>query len=126
MKILLGITGGIAAYRAVELVRLFKKANYKVQVVMTKHATKFVSTLTLQSISNNKVYVDLFDAEFEQQIGHINLAREIDIILIAPATANFIAQLAHGLAPDLLTTICLATQKRIILAPAMNQAMWHN
>ncbi len=111
MKIILGITGSIAAYKSIKLVRLFKKANYKVQVMMTKHVSKFVSTLTLQSISNNKVYIDLY-AEFEQQIGHIN------IIVIAPATTNFIAQLAHDLAPDLLNTICLATQKRIILVPA--------
>ena len=125
-NILLGVTGGIAAYKCAELVRLLKKAGADVQVVMTQAASAFVTPLTLQALSGRPVRTELFDAEQESAMGHIELARWADLILIAPATANFIAQLAHGSADDLLTTICVASETDIIVAPAMNQAMWAN
>jgi len=125
-NILLGVSGGIAAYKCAELVRLLKKSGADVQVVMTQAAGAFVTPLTLQALSGRPVRTDLFDTEQESAMGHIELARWAELILIAPATANFMAQLAHGTADDLLTTICVATEADIIVAPAMNQAMWAN
>lgn len=124
MKLLLGITASIAAYKSAELIRLLCRANVEVQVVMTQGATEFISPLTLQVLSHKPVYADLWDQQFESQIGHIQLARWPDRILIAPASANFIACLTHGMANDLLTTICLASNSPIAIAPAMNTAMW--
>lgn len=123
-NILLGVTGGIAAYKAAELVRLLVKQQAHVQVVMTSGAQEFIKPLTFQSLSGNPVYTQLFDPEVEAGMDHINLARWADLVLIAPASANQIAKLAHGHAEDLLQTICLATQAPIVLAPAMNQQMW--
>ncbi len=123
-NILLGVTGGIAAYKAAELVRLLVKQQAHVQVVMTSGAQEFINPLTFQSLSGNPVYTQLFDPEVEAGMDHINLARWADLVLIAPASANQIAKLAHGHAEDLLQTICLATQAPIVLAPAMNQQMW--
>ena len=125
-RILLGITGGIAAYKAAELVRLLRKSNAEVQVVMTRAATEFITPLTLQALSGRTVRQDFFDPNDEASIGHIDLARWADLILIAPASADFMARLAHGLANDLLSTLCLATTAPIALAPAMNQQMWLN
>lgn len=125
-NILLGVSGGIAAYKCAELVRLLKKSGADVQVVMTQAASAFVTPLTLQALSGRPVRTELFDTEQESAMGHIELARWADLILIAPATANFMAQLAHGSADDLLTTICVATEADIVVAPAMNQAMWAN
>jgi len=125
-RILLGITGGIAAYKAAELVRLLRKSNAEVQVVMTRAATEFITPLTLQALSGRTVRQDFFDPNDEASIGHIDLARWTDLILIAPASADFMARLAHGLANDLLSTLCLATTAPIALAPAMNQQMWLN
>ncbi|MCF6353608.1 MAG: bifunctional phosphopantothenoylcysteine decarboxylase/phosphopantothenate--cysteine ligase CoaBC [Candidatus Polarisedimenticolaceae bacterium] len=125
-RILLGITGGIAAYKAAELVRLLRRSNAEVQVVMTKAATEFITPLTLQTLSGRTVRQDFFDANDEATIGHIDLARWADLILIAPATADFMARLAHGRANDLLSTLCLATTAPIALAPAMNRQMWLN
>jgi phosphopantothenoylcysteine decarboxylase/phosphopantothenate--cysteine ligase len=122
--ILLGITGGIAAYKCAELTRLFIKAGAQVQIVMTKAATEFVTPLTLQALSGNKVHLELLDADAEAGMGHIELARWADLIIIAPATANSISKLVNGQADDLLTTLVLATSAPIALAPAMNQAMW--
>ncbi|HEY0961845.1 MAG TPA: bifunctional phosphopantothenoylcysteine decarboxylase/phosphopantothenate--cysteine ligase CoaBC [Pseudomonadales bacterium] len=125
-RIILGISGGIAAYKSAELCRLLQKAGAEVRVVMTAGAQEFITPLTLQALSGNKVHTQLLDAEAEAAMGHIELARWADLILVAPASANFIARLAHGEASDLLTTLCLARRGPLALAPAMNQAMWGN
>ena len=125
-RILLGVTGGIAAYKSAELVRLLQEQGSEVRVVMTKAATEFITPLTLQALSQNPVYTELLDTESESAMSHITLARWADLVLISPATSNFIAQLAGGHANDLLTTICLAAQCPLAIAPAMNQAMWGN
>ncbi len=125
-RILLGITGGIAAYKAAELVRLLRRSNAEVQVVMTQAATEFITPLTLQTLSGRRVRQAFFDPNDEASIGHIDLARWADLILIAPTSADFMARLAHGLANDLLSTLCLAATAPIALAPAMNQQMWLN
>ena len=125
-RILLGVTGGIAAYKSAELVRLLQEQGSEVRVVMTKAATEFITPLTLQALSQNPVYTELLDTESESAMSHIALARWADLVLISPATSNFIAQLAGGHANDLLTTICLAAQCPLAIAPAMNQAMWGN
>lgn len=122
--ILLGITGGIAAYKCAELARLFIKAGAQVRVVMTRAATEFVTPLTMQALTSNRVHIDLLDAEAEAGMGHIELARWADLILIAPATADFLARMTHGRADDLLTTLILATPAPVAVAPAMNQGMW--
>lgn len=123
---MLAVCGGIAAYKAAELVRLLHKQNAQVQVVMTESATAFVSALTFQALSGNPVQTQLLDAHQENAMGHIHLARWADLIVIAPATANMIAKLSYGLADDLVSTLCLAASCPIYIAPAMNQAMWHN
>lgn len=124
--LLLGITGGIAAYKAAELVRLLRKSEAQVQVVMTKAAGEFITPLTLQALSGRTVRQDFFDEADEAAIGHIELARWADLVLVAPASADFMARLANGMANDLLSTICLATEAPIALAPAMNRGMWLN
>lgn len=126
MRILLGVTGGIAAYKSAELVRRLRDAGAEVRVVMTKGAQAFVTPLTFQAVSGNPVHTRLLDESAEAGMGHIELARWADHIVIAPATADFIARLAHGLADDLLSTICLATAGPVLLAPAMNHQMWMN
>jgi phosphopantothenoylcysteine decarboxylase/phosphopantothenate--cysteine ligase len=126
MKILVGISGGIAAYKSPELVRQLKKTGAQVRVVMTSAATSFISPLTLQAVSGNPVSTDLLDPEAEAGMGHIELARWADLILIAPATADLIARLTAGMANDLLSTLCLATTAPIAIAPAMNLQMWAN
>ncbi len=123
-RILLGITGGIAAYKCAELTRLFIKAGAEVRVVMTQSATEFITPLTLQALSGNRVHLDLLDPEAEAAMGHIELARWADLVLVAPATANSIARITHGEADDILTTLVLATPAPIAIAPAMNQGMW--
>ncbi|MBD3652540.1 bifunctional phosphopantothenoylcysteine decarboxylase/phosphopantothenate--cysteine ligase CoaBC [Kangiella sp.] len=125
-KVLLGITGGIAAYKSAELCRNLKKAGAEVRVVMTKGAQAFITPLTLQALSGNPVHHDLLDPAAEAAMGHIELARWADFIVIAPASADFIARLNAGMADDLLTTLCLATDSPIVVAPAMNQQMWVN
>lgn len=125
-RILLGLSGGIAAYKAAELCRLLKGAGAEVQVVMTKGAQEFITPLTLQALSGNRVHTELLDPAAEAAMGHIELARWADLILVAPASANFMARLAHGEAGDLLTAVCLARRCPLALAPAMNQAMWSN
>ncbi|MFL1456508.1 bifunctional phosphopantothenoylcysteine decarboxylase/phosphopantothenate--cysteine ligase CoaBC [Marinobacter sp. GN3S48] len=125
-RILLGITGGIAAYKSAELVRLLKKEGHQVRVVMTRGAEAFVTPMTFQALSGEPVRTSLLDPEAEQGMGHIELAKWADQVVIAPATADFIARLAQGMADDLLTTLCCATEAPIALAPAMNQAMWNN
>ena len=123
-NILLGVTGGIAAYKSAEIVRGLKKAGSSVRVVMTQSAKEFITPLTLQALSGNPVSTDLLDVEAEAAMGHIELARWADAILIAPATANTLAKLSSGRADDLLSSITLAFDGPIGLAPAMNQAMW--
>ncbi len=123
-NILLGVTGGIAAYKSAEIVRALKKAGSSVRVVMTKSAEEFITPLTLQALSGNKVSSDLLDPETEAGMGHIELAKWADAILIAPTTANTLAKLASGRADDLLSSISLAFEGPLALAPAMNQAMW--
>ena len=125
-KILLGVTGGIAAYKSAELVRLLRKQGDEVRVVMTQSAQQFVTPITFQALSGQRVYTDLFNAEESQGMDHIHLARWADVILIAPASANVIAKIANGFADDLLTTLCLAAKIPVCIAPAMNQQMWSN
>ncbi|MCQ8102766.1 bifunctional phosphopantothenoylcysteine decarboxylase/phosphopantothenate--cysteine ligase CoaBC [Methylomonas sp. SURF-2] len=124
-RILLGVCGGIAAYKSAELVRLLRKHNCQVRVVMTESARQFVTPLTFQALSGNPVHCELFDASLEQAMDHIHLARWADLFLIAPASANTLAKMAHGLADDLLSTLYLACDCPVYAAPAMNQAMWH-
>jgi len=124
IKVLLGITGGIAAYKTPDVVRKLRLLGADVKVVLTNSAKSFVSPLSLQAVSGNTVSDDLLDPAAEAAMGHIELARWADVLLVAPATANFLAKLTHGLADDLLTTLCLATQAPIFVAPAMNQQMW--
>ena len=124
--IILGVSGGIAAYKAVELLRLFTKAGATVHVVMTRAATEFVAPLTFQTLSCNPVHQELFNLISEQEIGHISLADRADLFVIAPATANVVGKLAHGIADDLLTTTVMATKAPVLLAPAMNVNMYQN
>lgn len=124
--IVLGVTGGIAVYKAADLVRRLREAGAEVRVVMTRGARAFVTPLTFQALSGHPVHTELLDATAEAGMGHIELARWADLVLVAPATADFIARLAHGLADDLLSTICLASAAPQALAPAMNQQMWAN
>ncbi|HDL5698279.1 TPA: bifunctional phosphopantothenoylcysteine decarboxylase/phosphopantothenate--cysteine ligase CoaBC [Mannheimia haemolytica] len=123
-KILVGITGGIAAYKTIEFIRHLKKANAEVRVVLTPAAEAFVTPLTLQAISGNAVSTSLLDPQAELAMGHIELAKWADLIVIAPASADFIARLRLGMGNDLLSTLCLATASPILLAPAMNQQMY--
>ena len=123
---LLGVSGGIAAYKAAELVRRLRDAGAEVRVVLTEGAARFVTALTFQALSGNPVRSSLCDESAEAAMGHIELARWAGQVVIAPASADLIARLAHGMANDLLTTICLATAAPIALAPAMNQQMWAN
>ena len=125
-RIVLGVTGGISAYKAAFLVRLLRKNGANVRVVMTQSATKFVTPLTFQALSAKPVHTELLDLNTETAMGHIELAKWADLILIAPASANFIARYANGFAEDLLSTLCLATDSPVIIAPAMNQQMWRN
>jgi len=124
--ILLGITGGIAAYKAAELTRRLQNLGATVRVVMTSAAQQFITPLTLQALSGNPVHTDLLDPAAEAAMGHIELARWADLVVVAPASADFIARLAHGHADDLLSTLCLATPAPIAIAPAMNQGMWRD
>lgn len=124
LRVLLGVTGGIAAYKAPELVRRLVERGCEVQVVMTRGAREFVGPLTFQAVSGRRVRDDLWDHDAEAAMGHIELARWADVVVVAPATANFIGQLAGGLAGDLLSTLCLATTAPLLVAPAMNHVMW--
>ncbi|WP_227429984.1 bifunctional phosphopantothenoylcysteine decarboxylase/phosphopantothenate--cysteine ligase CoaBC [Psychrobacter sp. I-STPA6b] len=125
-RIILAITGGIAAYKSAYLARLLIKSGYDVRVIMTQGAMEFITPLTLQALTGNLVHSELLDEQAEAGMGHIELAKWADFIVIAPATANTLARLASGMADDLLTTVCLATTAPILIAPAMNQQMWAN
>lgn len=122
--LLLCVCGGIAAYKAAELVRRLRDAGADVRVAMTENATRFVGTATFQALSGQPVRTSLWEAEAEASMGHIELARWAHRVLIAPATADMIAKLAHGFADDLITTLCLATEAPLTIAPAMNHRMW--
>ena len=125
-RILLGVTGGVAAYKAAELARLLQKNNARVRAAMTEAATRFVGPATFQALTGEPVVTDLWDASFPDNMAHIELSRDVDAIVIAPATADFLAKLAHGLADDLLSTTCLARNCPLLVAPAMNREMWDN
>ena len=124
--IILGVSGGIAVYKAVELLRLYTKAGAEVHVIMTRNAQEFVTPLTFQALSGNPVHTDLFSLAQEQEIGHVSLADRADLFVIAPATANLIGKVANGLADDLLTTSIMATKAPILVVPAMNVNMYEN
>lgn len=125
-KLLVGVTGGIAAYKAAELVRLLVKQSIDVQVVMTEAASHFITPMTMQALSGKRVYTDMWDASIDNGMPHIELSRQADAILVAPASADFLAKLAHGRADDLLSTLCLARDCSLLVAPAMNRQMWEN
>jgi phosphopantothenoylcysteine decarboxylase / phosphopantothenate---cysteine ligase len=125
-RILLGVSGGIAAYKSADLVRRLVEGGAEVQVVMTAGAQQFITATTLQALSGRTVRTDLWDQAAEAAMGHIELARWAELVLIAPATADFLARLAHGMADDLLSTLCLATAAPLVVAPAMNQQMWQH
>lgn len=125
-KILLAVTGGIAAYKSLELVRLLKKQGADVRVIMTKSATAFIQPLSFQALSGHAVHCELLDTEAENAMGHIELARWADVFVIAPATANTLAKFAHGLADDLVSTLYVAANCPVYVAPAMNHAMWNH
>ncbi len=125
-KLLLIISGGIAAYKALELIRLATKAGYGVTCVLTKAGAQFVTPLSLQALSGNKVYTDLFSLTDESEMGHIELSRAADLVVVVPASADILAKMAAGLADDLATTLLLATDKRVLVAPAMNVRMWEH
>src|SRR6186713_2061930 len=126
LKILLGVTGGIAAYKAAELARLLQRNNVQVQVAMTEAGTKFVTPATFQALTGKPVVTNLWDGSFDNSMAHIELSRGVDAIVIAPASADFIAKLAHGMADDLLSTVCVARNCPLLVAPAMNVEMWES
>lgn len=125
-RLLLGVTGGVAAYKVAELARLLQRNNVDVRVAMTDAATKFVTAATFQALTGKPVATDLWDASFPNNMAHIELSRGVDAIVIAPASADFIAKLAHGMADDLLSTVCVARNCPLLVAPAMNVEMWEN
>ena len=128
VRVVLGITGGVAAYKSAELTRLLKKAGIDVQVVMTEAGTKFITPVTMQALSGNPVFIDAWDDRIDNNMAHIELSRSADAILVAPASADFLAKLANGIANDLLSTLVLARQPTcaLLVAPAMNREMWEN
>jgi phosphopantothenoylcysteine decarboxylase/phosphopantothenate--cysteine ligase len=125
-EIVLIISGGIAAYKSLDLIRRLKERGARVVPIMTDGAQEFITPLAVGALSAEKVFTNLFDREAEHDVGHIRLARDHDLILVAPATANLMAKMAHGIADDLATAVLLATDKPVLLAPAMNPKMWQN
>lgn len=125
-KLVLGVTGGVAAYKAAELTRLLGKAGAEVHVVLTEAGARFVTAVTFQALSGNPVWTDLWDGRMANNMAHIDLSRQADAVLVAPATADVMAKLAQGLADDLLTTLCLARDCPLLVAPAMNRQMWEH
>jgi phosphopantothenoylcysteine decarboxylase/phosphopantothenate--cysteine ligase len=125
-RVLLIVGGGIAAYKSLELIRLLRKASIAVRVVLTRSGAEFVTSLSLAALSEDKVYSELFSLTDESEMGHIQLSRSADLVVVAPATADLMAKTAHGLAPDLASTLLLATDKPVLLAPAMNVRMWEH
>lgn len=125
-NIVIGVTGGIACYKIAEVVNTLVKKGYEVNVIMTENATKFITPLTFQTLSKNKVVTNMFDEIDKWDTKHISLAQKADAFLIAPATANIIGKIANGIADDMLTTTVMATKSPVIIAPAMNTVMWEN
>ncbi len=125
-RILLVITGGIAAYKCLDLIRRLRESSFAVRVVLTKGAQEFITPLSASALSGEKVYTELFSPDDEAAMGHIQLSRNADLVLVAPATADFMAKMAHGIASDLASTLMLATDKPVMIAPAMNVHMWHH
>lgn len=125
-SILLIISGGIAAYKSLELIRLLRKAGCQVRCILTKGGAQFVTALSVSSLCEAAVYTDLWSLKDETEMGHIRLSREADVIVVAPASADFLAKMTHGLADDLATTTLLAADKHVLVAPAMNHKMWHH
>ena len=125
-KVLLIVTGGIAAYKSLETIRGLKEQGCDVTCVLTKSGSEFVTPLSLESLSGNKVYTDLFNLDDEHEMGHIQLSRSADVILVAPATANIISKIAYGISDDLASTVLMATNKPVLVAPSMNVRMWLN
>src|SRR5881394_930024 len=125
-RILLGLTGGVAAYKAAELARLMVKRGADVRVAMTEAASRFITPMTLQALTGQPVWTDLWDPRVDDAMGHIELSRDRELIVVAPASADFIAKLANGLADDLLSSLCLARRCPLVVAPAMNVEMWQN
>ena len=124
--VVLGVTGGIAAYKSAEIASQLKKQGHDVYVIMTKHATEFIAPLTFETLTNHPVVVDMFTRETPWEVEHIALAKRADVFLVAPASANFLGKYANGIADDMLTTTVLATKAPVVLAPAMNTNMWSN
>lgn len=125
-NIVLGITGGIACYKSAELASRLIKLNYNIDVIMTKNSCEFIAPLTFQTITQNKVHSDMFEKIHTLDIEHISIAKKADIFVIVPATANFIGKISNGICDDMLTTTIMATKSPVIIAPAMNTAMWEN
>src|SRR5687768_18487873 len=125
-RLLLGVTGGVAAYKVAELARLLQRNNVEVRVAMTDAATKFVTPVTFQALTGRPVATDLWDPSVPNNMAHIELSRGVDAIVVAPASADFIAKLAHGMADDLLSTVCVARNCPLLVAPAMNVEMWEH
>lgn len=126
-EVILGVTGSIAAYKAAEIANLLVKSNINVHVIMTKASTKFIAPLTFQTLTKNKVYLDMFEEVYYSDVRHISLAQKADCFVIAPATANMIGKVACGIADDMLSTVIMAVQKKpIVICPAMNTAMYEN
>ena len=125
-NIIVGVTGGIAIYKTLDLISKLKKENANIEVIMTKAATEFITPLTFQTMSQNKVHFDMFGLVNEMEIEHISLAKKADVILVAPATANTLGKIANGIADNLLTTVIMATNKKVVFAPAMNTQMYKN
>lgn len=125
-NIVIGITGGIAAYKACDIVGYYKKKGYNIDVIMTKNACEFITPLTLETLSGNKVVTDMFDTPDYREVKHISLASKADLFIIAPATANIIGKVANGIADDMLSTTIMATKAPVVFAPAMNNNMYEN
>ena len=125
-NILIGVTGGISAYKVCDIVSALKYKGANVNVMMTKNATKFITPLTLETLSKNKVYVEMFDGDYSEEVKHISLAKNADLVLIAPCSANVIGKIANGIADDMLTTTVIATKAKVVIAPAMNDNMYSN
>jgi phosphopantothenoylcysteine decarboxylase/phosphopantothenate--cysteine ligase len=125
-NILIGVTGGISAYKVCDIVSALKHKGANVNVMMTKNATKFITPLTLETLSKNKVYVEMFDGDYSEEVKHISLAKNADLVLIAPCSANVIGKIANGIADDMLTTTVIAAKAKVVIAPAMNDNMYSN
>lgn len=126
MNILIGVTGGISAYKACSLINFLRGEGANIKVIMTKHATKFISPITIEALAGSKVFIDMFEDDDHSEVTHIKLAKEANLVLVVPATANIIGKVANGIADDMLSTTIMATKSPVIFAPAMNNQMFEN